>query len=420
MTLTDLLHGLNFKGFKNIDLGDVLASFSEMHRISGLRSNRTMGLKLLVKCVLRPERFVLSAGEASILLAFVSASANRRKDIREIRENILALGVPMQTLDARAGLFPTFIDTIPALGHLLSWHRTLCAARVPRKWRISVMDRLLSLWRFDKFCSRHIQFHRLRLATVFYDAESLHNFFVRKCKEKGIATATLQHGVILAPRKEVPDNVDFSGIEFRCSCADFFLAWNPFTIDEGIKAGMEDRRFLLVGSSRTLGHHSVTPLECKRSNRFGVLLDGIFTAESNPLLLDIATQVSNQSGKQISVRYHPRFHGDEYRGLLQSDSVSDRAEPIHDWCSKLDFAIATNSTAVMELLHYGVPVYLFSSGGNKEKYRDICVPKFRSATELLELLRADQSGKLQALLRKQLLFSGDSKMAYRAFFKRFS
>ena len=143
--------------------------------------------------------------------AFVSASANQRADIRNIRTNVLSLGVPMRTLDARPGFFPSVGDAIPAVVHLFSWFRTLRSADVSREWIVPVLDRLLALWRFDRFCSRNVPFEQLKLATVFYDSEPLHHLLVRKCQQRKVATATLQHGVILAPREGARDNIDFAG-----------------------------------------------------------------------------------------------------------------------------------------------------------------------------------------------------------------
>ena len=417
MTLSEKLHALVFKGLESYDFGDVLYSFSEMLRISGGRSGRMAFLKLCAKCVVRPERFRLSRDSAPVLLAFVSASANQRADIRNIRTNVLSLGVPMRTLDARPGFFPSVGDAIPAVVHLFSWFRTLRSADVSREWIVPVLDRLLALWRFDRFCSRNVPFEQLKLATVFYDSEPLHHLLVRKCQQRKVATATLQHGVILAPREGARDNIDFSGIELLGSCADTFLAWNEFTVSEGVKAGVDKRRFTIVGSSRTLGNRADGRILQKSDGRFGVLLDGAFTEENNPRLVEIATEFARRRRVRFEVRYHPRFRGDEYDDILSAESSSSARcdETLQDWCAHTDFVLAASSTAVMEVLDFGTPVYLFSSGGVKEKYRDVDVPKIGSSSDLESLLELDKSGAVQEALRKQLLFKGNSEQAYRDF-----
>ena len=421
MTLSEKLHALVFKGLESYDFGDVLYSFSEMLRISGGRSGRTAFLRLCAKCVVRPERFLLSRDSAPVLLAFVSASANQRADIRNIRTNVLSLGVPMRTLDARPGFFPSVGDAIPAVVHLFSWFRTLRSADVSREWIVPVLDRLLALWRFDRFCSRNVPFEQLKLATVFYDSEPLHHLLVRKCQQRKVATATLQHGVILAPREGARDNIDFAGIELLGSCADTFLAWNEFTVSEGVKAGVDKRRFTIVGSSRTLGNRADGRILQKSDGRFGVLLDGAFTEENNPRLVEIATEFARRRRVRFEVRYHPRFRGDEYDAILPPEALRPkRGEMLRNWCSRQDFVLAASSTAVMEVLDFGVPVYLFSSGGVKEKYRDVDVPKFGLASDLESLLESDKTGCIQEFLRKQLLFKGDSTRAYRGFLLSFS
>ena len=419
MTLSEKLSGNRFAGFDGFDLGDILFSFSEFLRISPPMRPVKSALKLLAKTVLKRDCLAYSGKKNGILLAFVASEANARADIWAIRKGISGLGVPMDTLDAKKRLSFAIWAFPRSLYMLFVWWIQLRRCRVPVAERLETMDRMLSLWRLKRFCERNVDFPSYQCLTVFYDSEPHHHLLVRMAQRFGVHTATLQHGIILAPRTGVLDNIDFSGIELLGSCSDTFLAWNDFTIREGVKAGIPDKRFRVVGSSKHLDENRNGAWRCPNSGFFGVLLDGEYTKANNPGLIQISAKYAEASGMKFEVRYHPRFRGDEYDEIIPANlsKPARRGEQIETYFSRMDFVVATNSTAVMDAISFGIPVYLNATGAVTDKYRDLDCRKFDSPESLAEIRVLDADRRVQKSLERNLSTSEFPANAYRRFFE---
>lgn len=127
--------------------------------------------------------------------------------------------------------------------------------------------------------------NKYKLLVVLYDTYSIDNYFVQFFASKGIKTATLQHGVMLAPRKGLENNIDFAGLEFKNFVSDYFLVWNQFTKNEAIKAGLDEDKIKVLGIAKCLNSQS---MEFGSKKVFGIILDGEYEKENNSIMIDIA------------------------------------------------------------------------------------------------------------------------------------
>lgn len=251
------------------------------------------------------------------------------------------------------------------------------------KWKdklkiISIDFKLLD---YQEDIVNYIKMDNYNLSVVLYDANIFDNYISQYFKFHGIKTATLQHGVMLAPRKGLENNIDFCGIEFKSSVCDYFLAWNEFTRKEAIKAGLNSEKIFVCGVGKCIGNKSIKRV---RNHKFGVILDGFFEEENNYPLICIANQFANMIGYKYIARLHPAFKGSEYDRIIdpQLGIVCDKKITLHKYLESVEFCLVANSTVLFELEYYNFPFYRFASKDIKDKYVDYECCNFTNVSEL--------------------------------------
>ncbi|MCR5696572.1 MAG: hypothetical protein K6G73_06315 [Marinilabiliaceae bacterium] len=275
--------------------------------------------------------------------------------------------------------------------HLLRTIRTmkLLALWTPKILQIqdySLVDRLAALKKCSDFydikqqLDHALTYDNINLCVVRYDACSDHNFISQLFSTHNITTATLQHGIMLAPRKGLEDNLDFNGTEFRLFVSDYFLVWNDFTKREAIKAGIPEEKIKTLGVVKCIG---MPPIEAKGKRAIGVILDGEFEKENNPPMLRLVKDFCRDFGYKYILRYHPNFNGSEYDSLLDiNGSVCSKSTNLADYLRDIEFCVVANSTVLFELEYYGIPFMNYSSGSIKDKYKDYTSHKFSNYEEM--------------------------------------
>mgnify|MGYP000697661344 CR=1 FL=1 len=256
---------------------------------------------------------------------------------------------------------------------------------------------------------------KFKLTVFFYDAIPFDNYFSQVFQVLGSATATLQHGVMLAPRLGLEDNIDFVGGEFKNSVSDYFLAWNEFTRREAVKAGIPMDKIKVLGIAKCLG---LPPFKPTLRKTFGIILDGFYEKENNSVMIEIACSFAKQAGYHFIVRYHPDFRGDEYTDIIPNELGEEcsKAVSLDEFANNVSFCIISNSTVMFEFLYRGMDVFHYSS--SDDKFKDLPLKSFRSLSELVGQFNIVENCK-ERELEDLVCQPRDIASAYRNFFSNY-
>ena len=256
---------------------------------------------------------------------------------------------------------------------------------------------------------------KFKLTVFFYDASPFDNYFSQLLQASGSTTATLQHGVMLAPRPGLEDNIDFVGGEFKNSVSDYFLVWNEFTRREAVKAGISMDKIKVLGIAKCLG---LPPFKSTLRKTFGVILDGFYEKENNPVMIEIACSFAKQAGYRFIVRYHPNFRGDEYTDIIPKalGEECSKTVSLEDFANNVSFCIISNSTVMFEFLYRRMDVFHYSS--SNDKFKDLPLKSFRSLSEFVGQFNLVENSK-ERELEDLVCQPRDISSAYRNFFSNY-
>lgn len=231
------------------------------------------------------------------------------------------------------------------------------------------------------YFKKNNSFSQYKLCVLFYDALPIENFISQYAQMNGCKTATLQHGVMLARRPMEPLNIDFAGVEFESFVSDYFLAWNDFTKQEAIKAGVCGEKVFVLGVAKCIGAQAI---KVQNNNVIGILLDGKFEEENNEPMIKLAVEFCRKHKMTCILRYHPNFKGDEYQHLMESEitNVCDKKLSLTEFLSNIEFCILSNTTVLFEIEDYSVPYIRYSSRTLKDKFKDCSIRSYNNIKEM--------------------------------------
>lgn len=258
---------------------------------------------------------------------------------------------------------------------------------------------------------RKVQIERYKLCFCYYDAETYQNFIMQYANKHGCNTATLQHGIMLAPRMGLLDNSDFDGHEFRDSVSKYFLIWNNFTKEEALKYGIPEKKLKVLGVAKCIGFEQIIPSFA--SPYIGIFLDGELEKQNNEPLITIVQEWARFQNKKCVFRYHPHFRGDEYDELMDStvSRTCDKSLSLYDFIESVSFCVVANSTVLFELEYFCVPFLRYSSNDELDKYKDYPSLNFSSVKSFNE-----SYNKMRELPKKEFVKADKN---YEDFFKQF-
>lgn len=258
------------------------------------------------------------------------------------------------------------------------------------------------------------QYKRL---VVYFDGWPADCFMVQLFKESGKVTYTLQHGTF-ARGIDNFKNTDEYGFELKASTADFFLAWNNYTVQEAEAMGLDTHRFRILGMPKFIGVKQGDFHE-KATRKFGVVLNWSANSQQNIALVEIANQIAQKIGFQYILKYHPTDKGVEYDSYVVKDLcggvICGRSTTLEEYIQKVDFSIVGNSSMLLEFLWMGTPVYHYFDSDTYDKYQSIEEISFSNITEFESIFDFDEA-KLNRI-RKQLCGPANPEVQYKDFFE---
>lgn len=200
-----------------------------------------------------------------------------------------------------------------------------------------------------------------RLIT-FCDAQPSDNLITQISAVFHITTFTLQHGQyrLLNELNMSPDAEAYANF-----VSDYMLCWGEATINEFVQYGYDPKRFIIVGWIK----HWSDFLPSASNQTFGVMLNSEHGRESNISLLNVSELIAKTLGLNYIVRLHPWSNCKQYEQYFSDRCISCGHFGFAEYLEKVEFSIAHMTGAVIEMLHYKSPVYLYDDGKLAKVFR---------------------------------------------------
>lgn len=341
----------------------------------------------------------------------------RRNDIYQMFNNVCNLTNSCDQLYfSYTNLYKfSFKRSIRLIVLILYWSIQLTHCKLSIRKKTRILYELTQLYDLQNILNN---LYLYKLVLVFYDANLYNNFIIQYFKSKNCKTATLQHGVMVASRENIENNLDFKGIEFNGFISDYFLAWNDFTKREAIKSGIPSHKIIILGVVKCLGKKQLR-INLHKKNCLGILLDGIYSNINNERLIKVINNFCIITNSNYIVKYHPAYKGNEFESLINEHGrVLPINSPIEKLIEATDAIIVANSTALFELAYLNINFYRFKSENSIDKYRDLEIPMFSNEYELLNISKNDIEYSEQ---NKKELFGNikDVDLSYYSFLNKF-
>lgn len=381
---------MHISGFENFNITKLFYYYLTTNKIQGTLNNKiSTSFKLLGLLIYRIFISHINIKEKSPLkkdskILFIE-SKSYRKDIKEMLSNVQQ-SINKNLYDIlilNVSKTFSFKRTLSNLIKSIIWFKQIYSLKEYSLNEKLSFIRILMDFKDIENCMRKILYKKqYNLCIFFYDAETYQNFLSQYLQHKGIKTATLQHGIMLAPRLEVTNNIDFAGIEFKSFVSNYFLVWNKFTQNEAIKTGIPENKIKILGIAKCINKQPIqTSLSQKR---IGIILDGKFEEENNEPMIKIVNQFAKENGYTYILRYHPNFTGNEYDKFIDFTIGENCSQNIslEKFLSQISFCIVANSTVLFELEYYKIPFLRYATNNIKDKFKDYPSRTFKNIKEL--------------------------------------
>lgn len=410
------LKKVTLKGFEGYNLAKVFHIPSEVDRLYPKRSNLLKeSVKLFLICFSDGTSYEVTQNIGTSLFLF--AHNTRRKDVLEMFRNVssCALNPSLIVRQKRRNL--QFVQTIRYFYLLLVWSRQLFLTQLSTIQKIIVLNVLIDLYRVRKVIQK-VDVAGLKLFVSFFDASPIYGYATQYFMQRGLKTATLQHGVVLS--KRCIDNVDLLGMELENSIADYYLAWNKMTYKEALKAGKLEEQIKILGVAKCMDVMTINVRhECEKV--FGVILDGVDTEFNNSKLIALANEIADKMNLNYVIKYHPNYKGNEYNMYTNNRCVEvfKDSSTLESYLKVVAFTILASSTVLIELVFRGHLVFHLLNQEQSEyaKYRDI--PHMQITDYGTFAQKMQHYEKDYALLSAELCSIKDVKAEYGKFFGSF-
>ncbi len=378
-------------------------------------------LEVLYVCFVKRVNYSYNNTSKEKAILCFGVDVEKRKDLRPLFDNVISTISDKHIIYEEEALVITINNALSNLLCVFVWLIQLRKSDLNYLRKLVLIRKLIEVLHLKRFIEKNKDITDKTVAlVVFNDSLPSGNFIVQYFKKRKIKTSTLQHGIVVSPREEI-NNVDFSGLELQNSNSDYFLAWNEFTRKEALKAGMESEKVKVLGITRCINLENKV-INNQETNVFGVVLDGEFTKENNPVLIKFAKEIAQCLGMKFIVRFHPRMDVHSYDNLLDNDNwlleVSGINEDIYQYMKKVRFSLIANSTAYIEMIFMHHIVYKYNS--LMDKYESVKWGTFSNIEELLNKLNSQESNLTeQSHLYHELITIPNIRESYANFFHDF-
>lgn len=304
------------------------------------------------------------------------------------------------------------LQTIPSL---LKWHT--------KKWG-SVrlfLHMLPCYWNLNHEWDyiRNINLDSFRALVVYFDARYTDAALVELFRMNHKKTATLQHGYFTA-HSDKAISVYETGLELRCSNADYLLAWNEATRKEAQKQGIGAEKVHVLGIPRYINSdvsHEEFNFDLAKG-AFGVILGIKDNERENIAMIVLANEIAKIYNYRYYLKYHPVFKGDEYLRYVDKTyyiANIDKSVGLQEYSKKMDFFLVGNSTVMLELLYLKKRAFHYSDISRTDKYSEMPEISFSNIKDFTKTFKA--SKEVFEIVRERYCGPENPKEQYRSFFE---
>ncbi len=265
----------------------------------------------------------------------------------------------------------------------------------------------------------------LKMVLTYTDIHSIDALVTGYSNYKKIITVTIQHALYNLNPKITGQDCDSSG-QITMSRSKYLLAYGP-KVKYDARILHYKGHVVPVGSPQNIDNKIEPGFNKKDTDTFLILLDGnISTKEQNKFnvkLIEFGDYIANKYNLNYIVRKHPQDNT-KYKitNIKHFLGYSNSKNDISEILNKTDFVIAGNSSAIGELLYYGLLVFRYSYFDE-----DICYGiwwnSFKNLDGLIDLTGKFLNDKnyyneLLTKTKNALFEKGDVAQNYISFFEK--
>lgn len=257
----------------------------------------------------------------------------------------------------------------------------------------------------------------IKLGVCWCDVHLSDYLFVKYLQQKGIKTATLQHGMF------DPDEYLYK-LAYINSPSDYFLCWNKLTKNIAHKLGCDINKYIVTGAPQFIDSCNYSNCTITNNGFFGVALSSYLDEYDNIQLLNNADEIVKKYNLKCLVRLHPSLEKEEYSKYFVNDNIIvDNEKNFELYMNKCDFLLIANSGIYFNIIKNMKPFFQYDSGKNK-LYKDVKWNKYTSLDELLLLYDRyikDYTYMEQGLIEAKALYlvNKPERILYEEFFGKF-
>lgn len=341
----ETIYKLPFKGFENRDLKKILLVNIETYNNQWTLKERRQ--QLISSRLFDRYEYRYSHTEGNKHIAFYSDFFYREDHKKNFTNFICEFNyfdavIPEKLRKERFNLK----RMISMLRYDIKDNRLLKKTQLAKKERLFILKCIGLVRRYSKNMNKYLKNSNYQFGLVYSDSCPYENIVVQDMKEKGIFTATLQHGIFDLHNA-------FKGVEWRASVSDDVLTWGTYAKKLAIECGIPDDRVKTLGIPRYIREEK--PNESSDGNVFDVVLGTIVLRDENLKLVQFANQLADMIQMKYFLRYHPSCIGSEYNDYVDKKYYivnESRNEDIKEMCERTKFVlIASGSSVVFDLIY---------------------------------------------------------------------
>lgn len=252
----------------------------------------------------------------------------------------------------------------------------------------------------------------VKLVVTFCDALFEDSLITQVAKEKGIKTATLQHGQYHIVNKDVPENLALNNL-----VSDYLFSWGKATVNEYKSKVNGPTKVVPVGicsnSYRISKNYANNSNEKYSFNGFKVLLNADNNYEQNVSMIKCIIDYCDSSKLTFSIQFHPKNDKNKYLPLLNKtlNFIDGKYE------TKNRLSILYTSGVLVKLLSNAENFLLFKTSETPDIFKN-SIPGFCDQNSFIKVLNFYLNDKQRYLVvmddaQKYFIADGDSADNYR-------
>ena len=391
MTLLEKTYDLNIEDFKNYSINKLFTIQSEAYELN--IDTTLINIKKFIKSIFISEyEYVIKYNNSYNEILFFYSHFFYRNDHFNTFINFtngLDIGDVLYPIRKKHNI--NIKKSLKLSLKCISWLKHLRNQNMNFREKIIVLHTLLEAKKFIEIIDK-INIGKYKMLSVYYDVNPIDNLLVQYFKSENKVTSTLQHGSFIAKRNNCK-NFESRGIELSNCISDFFLAWNEFTKDEAIKAGIKNNNIKVLGIPKYLNLKSeLDSNEIQDENKFvfGLILGTKGSQVQNLALINIANKISRDMNYKYKIKFHPSFEGNEYDDYIDKKFYAgyfDKYSTITDYIRTVKFSLVGNSSVYIELIYLKHTTYRIVGVGDFDKFIDIKENTFTSYSDLEKILQ---------------------------------